>query len=132
MIRRLKGSKVYSVLRFKCPRCQEGDVFVSSNPYNLSKMFKMYEHCPHCGLKYEIEPNFFYGSMYVSYGYSVAVFVATYIIMSLIYDPGIVDVVIALAAVLLIGTPLIFRLARITWLNMFIKYNPDKRGAKLK
>jgi uncharacterized protein (DUF983 family) len=25
-----KGTKLYSVLNHKCPRCQEGDLFVSS------------------------------------------------------------------------------------------------------
>lgn len=132
MKKRLKGSKLYSVLTFSCPRCQEGAVFKDPNPYNLSKMFKMHEHCPHCGLRYEIEPSFFYGAMYVSYGYSVAFFVATYIVMNWIYEPGIWDIVIALGIILLIFTPLIFRLARVTWMNLFIKYNPEKRGPKLK
>ncbi len=127
-----KGTKVYSVLHFKCPRCHEGEVFETRNPYLLSKLFKMHENCGHCGLRYEIEPSFFYGAMYVSYGYSVAFFVATYIIMNWIYEPDIWDIVIALAIILLLCTPLIFRLSRITWLNLFVKYNPDKRGPRLK
>lgn len=127
-----KGSKLYSIFRFKCPRCHEGEVFESRNPYDLSRMFKMKDTCSNCGFRYEIEPGFFYGAMYVSYGYTVAVFVATYIIMNLIYDPSIIDVVIALAILLVIGSPLIFRLARITYLNLFVKYRPEKRGAKLK
>jgi len=32
----------------------------------------MHEHCPHCGLKFEIEPGYFYAAMYVSYAFSVA------------------------------------------------------------
>ncbi|GHE23461.1 hypothetical protein GCM10017764_04290 [Sphingobacterium griseoflavum] len=32
----------------------------------------MYEQCPHCGLKFEIEPGYFYAAMYVSYAFSVA------------------------------------------------------------
>jgi len=127
-----RGSKLYSILRFRCPRCQEGTVFKERNPYALSRMFAMYEYCPHCGLRYEIEPSFFYGAMYVSYGYSIAFFVATYVIMNIIYDPGIWEIVIALAAVLLLAAPLIFRLARITWMNLFIKYQPEKRGPNLK
>lgn len=127
-----RGSRLYSILHFRCPRCQQGEVFQEPNPYVISRMFKMHETCSHCGLRYELEPSFFYGSMYVSYAYSVAFFVATYVIMSLIYDPGIWDVVIALAVILVLLTPLIFRLARITWLNFFVKYNPDKRGPRAK
>ena len=133
MIKRLlRGSKLYSILFFKCPRCHRGAVFKDSNPYKLSRIFKMYENCSHCGLHYEIEPNFFYGSMYVSYGYAVAVFVATYVIMNIFGSPGVWDVVQVLAIVMLIAVPLVFRLSRITWLNLFVKYNPDKKGRSLK
>ena len=127
-----KGSKLYSIINFKCPRCHEGDVFLNRNPYKLGSLFQMHENCPHCELRYQIEPSFFYGAMYVSYGYSVAFFVATYIIMSWIYEPEIIHVVIALAAILLVFTPFIFRLSRITWLNLFVKYKPDRRGPNLK
>lgn len=127
-----KGSKLYSILHFKCPRCHEGEVFETRNPYRLSKLFQLNEVCSHCGLRYQIEPSFFYGAMYVSYGYSVALFVATYFVMEMLYEPKVFHVVIALALVLLLLTPLIFRLSRITWMNLFIKYNPEKRGPKLK
>ena len=127
-----KGTKLYSVLNFTCPRCHTGEVFKAKNPYNISKMFGMHENCPHCGLRYQIEPSFFYGAMYVSYGYSVAFFVATWVIMNLIYQPTVGEIVLALAIILLLTTPLTFRLARITWLNLFVKYNPNKKGPKLK
>ena len=127
-----KGSKLYSILNFKCPRCHEGDVFKSKNPYHLSKMFEMHDHCSNCGLRFMIEPAFFYGAMYVSYALTVALGVATFVIMELIYDPGVWEIVGALTAVLILGSPLILRLSRITWMNLFIKYEPERRGAKLK
>lgn len=127
-----KGTKFYSIVNFRCPRCHEGAVFEEKNPYKLGKLFKMHENCPHCQLRYEVEPSFFYGAMYVSYGYTVALFVATYIIMNWIYEPSISDIVIALAIAVLLLSPLVLRLSRITWLNMFVKYNPEKRGPKLK
>lgn len=127
-----RGSKLYSIIHMKCPRCHEGAVFPERNPYKLSKMFALHEHCPHCGLRYQLEPSFFYGAMYVSYGYSVAVFVATYVLMRLIYSPPLYHIIIALALVLLLFTPPIFRLSRITWMNLFIKYNPGRRGPDLK
>lgn len=127
-----KGSKLYSILNFRCPRCQEGAVFEEKNPYKFGSLFKMHENCSHCELRYEVEPSFFYGAMYVSYGYSVALFVATYIIMNLIYEPPIEHIIAALALVVLVLSPLVLRLSRITWLNLFVKYNPEKRGPGLK
>lgn len=32
----------------------------------------MQERCPHCRLKFEVEPGYFYAAMYVSYAFSVA------------------------------------------------------------
>lgn len=127
-----KGSKIYSIVKGKCPRCQEGAIFEEPNPYRLGKLFQMHEHCGHCGLRFELEPSFFYGAMYVSYGYSVALFVATYIIMNWIYEPSILDIVIALAVVVLLLAPVVLRLSRVTWLNLFVKYAPEKRGPKAK
>ncbi len=123
-----KGNKLYSILFMKCPRCHKGEVFKSKNPYNLKRMFEMHEKCANCGLRYEIEPGFFYGAMYVSYGFGVAFFVATYLIMEIIYDPSVWEIVIALGTVVLLGSPFIFRLARMTYLNLFVKYDPSKTG----
>lgn len=127
-----KGTKLYSILNMRCPRCHEGTVFKEKNPYKLGSLFQMHENCSHCGLRYEVEPSFFYGAMYVSYAYSVALFVATYIIMNWIYEPKITDIIIALFLVVIVLAPLVLRLSRITWLNLFVKFNPEKRGANLK
>jgi len=54
----------------KCPRCRKGPVF-EGKTYQL-KSQKMHTKCPHCGLKFEREPGYFYVSMFVSYAMSVA------------------------------------------------------------
>ena len=41
----------------------------------------MNDYCSSCGLKYKIEPSFFYGAMYVSYGLTVAIGVAAFVII---------------------------------------------------
>ncbi len=54
----------------KCPRCRVGKVFQGST-YSL-KVQKMNEFCPHCELKFEREPGYFYGAMFISYALNVA------------------------------------------------------------
>ncbi len=71
-------SILYSILFLKCPQCRQGD-FLEAHPYKLSNMNKVKEYCPKCGLKYSIEPAFYTGSMYVSYGVGIAVAVAAYL-----------------------------------------------------
>ena len=74
-----KGSKLNSILTGSCPRCQNESMYLDKNPLHFSKLLKMKEKCSHCSLKYLIEPSFFYGAMYVSYGLNVALGVAAFI-----------------------------------------------------
>jgi hypothetical protein len=67
-----------AVVQCKCPRCRKGDMY----QHNLfsTKYDKMYEFCPSCKLRFEIEPGFFWAAMYVSYALNVAELVTTGII----------------------------------------------------
>lgn len=120
-----KGSKLYSIFKMKCPRCHEGDLFINNNPYNLKTFGKMHERCSECDLKYEIETGFFYGAMYVSYAIGVAVFIALWVI-TLVLAPGLsIEWLIGLlCGALLLLAPFNFYMARMIWLNFFVKYRP--------
>ncbi|WP_417589393.1 DUF983 domain-containing protein [Owenweeksia hongkongensis] len=123
-----KGSKLYSIFKYKCPRCHQGEVFKSKSSYNLPRMFDMHEQCSNCELRYEFEPGFFYGAMYVSYGLTVALGVATYVLMQMFFEASVAQIILVLVGVLIVGSPLVLRLSRIIWMNLFIKYEPEKRG----
>ncbi len=120
-----KGSKVYGILRMKCPRCHEGDMFPNKNPYELKRLTEVNEKCSECGQKFEPEPNFYYGAMYVSYGYTVALFVASYIIGNSFLKLPVWGTIVLLAALLLLLTPYLFRLSRATWLHINVKYRKE-------
>jgi uncharacterized protein (DUF983 family) len=47
----------------KCPRCRRGELF--NTPMYGFSMQKMNVNCPHCGLKFEREPGYFYVSMFM-------------------------------------------------------------------
>jgi uncharacterized protein (DUF983 family) len=120
-----KGSKVYSIFKMKCPKCNEGDLFLNKNPYNFSDMTKMNSNCETCKQSYSPEPNFYYGAMYVSYGFSVALFVAVYIISAVFFELEIWETIGLLALVLVLLAPYLFRLSRSTYLNIFVHYDKD-------
>jgi len=63
-----KGNKLQSVFLGSCPKCQGESMYKDQNPYHLGRVYKMSEKCSKCGFKYKIEPSFFFGAMYVSYG----------------------------------------------------------------
>lgn len=123
-----KGSKLYSIIFLKCPRCHKGEFF-EANPYKLSNFNKVKERCPKCDLKYSIEPSFYTGSMYVSYAVGIAVAVAAYVLtllFSLQLSIGALFIVIVTSLVLTM--PWIAAVSKSIWANMFFKF--DKEIAK--
>ena len=120
-----KGSKLNSILTGTCPKCQNENMYVDKNPYNLRKVLKMNENCSHCGLKYQLEPSFFYGAMYVSYGLNVAIGIASFIIAFVFLKLDIKTSFISIIAALILLYPLVLRWSRNIYINMFVSYEPD-------
>ena len=120
-----KGSKLNSILTGTCPKCQEERMYIDRNPYNLSKLYKMHDHCSRCGLHYQLEPSFFYGAMYVSYGLTVAIGVAVFIIAKVYFGLELNQSFIAIIIALIITMPVTARLARNIYINMFVSYDKD-------
>ncbi|MEP2240238.1 MAG: DUF983 domain-containing protein [Maribacter sp.] len=118
-----KGNKLYSILTGSCPRCHEESMYLDKNPYHMGKIFKMHERCSHCDLKYKIEPSFFYGAMYVSYGVGIAFAVAAFVIANLFIGADLIETFIAIIITLVVFMPIIMRLSRNIWINMFVKYD---------
>lgn len=118
-----KGSKLYSILFLKCPRCHEGS-FLQHHPYKLSALNKVRDECPKCSLKYKIEPSFYYGSMYVSYAVGVAVGVAVYMLILIFgLDMGIAGIFGSIVMALVILMPYIGAVSKSIWANFFFKYD---------
>ena len=120
-----KGSKLNSILTGSCPKCQNESMYVDTNPLHLGNVLKMNENCSHCGLKYQIEPSFFYGAMYVSYGLNVAVGIAAFIISHLFIGLTLVHSFLAIIGTLLLSFPIVLRWARNIYINLFITYDPN-------
>lgn len=121
-----KGTKLYSIITGTCPVCHKESMYEESNPYVLSKIFKMHERCSHCGTKYKIEPSFFYGAMYVSYGLSVAFAVAAFIVSYVFFGGGLMTSFLAIVGTLIVFMPLIMRLSRNIWINIFLHYDKTR------
>lgn len=105
-------------------------MYVGKNMYNPSLTIKMKEQCSHCGLRYKIEPSFFYGSMYVSYGVGVALGVAAFVVFYFIFKTGMKTAFFGITATLILLMPVIMRLSRNIWINIFISYDKDWKEKK--
>ena len=120
-----KGTKLYSIFTGACPKCHQESMYENKNPYALSDVLKIKENCSQCNTKYRIEPSFFYGSMYVSYAVGIAFAVAAFVISYLIIGSNLMTAFIAIVITLVVFGPIIMRLSRNIWINMFMHYDKN-------
>jgi uncharacterized protein (DUF983 family) len=115
----VKISRGQAILRLLCPECREGKVFQGF--FN----FKMNPRCPVCGLKFEREPGYFLGSMYLSYALGGAAVVAWVLTLNSLTAWPFHWILISAALWLWLLTPLIFRYSRVAFMTFERKAFPD-------
>lgn len=95
-----------------CPRCRTGRIF--------GGLMRMNEQCGDCGLRFEREPGYFVGAMYVSYAMVLPVFCAVMAVLWIWVVPGwsLHGVLALVLAVFMPAVPLVFRYARILWIHL--------------
>ena len=123
-----KGNKLYSIIYNYCPRCHTGKFWPESNPYK--NLFVINGGnigcCKNCNLKYEIEPGFWYGAMYVSYGLTVFIAILTWLIMYILNKEMDIFIQISIISFLIIILfPVVYFLSRLIWINLFVSYNKN-------
>lgn len=117
-----------SAVEGKCPRCRKGNMF--NAPLLSFKSRKMHSHCPHCGLKFEKEPGYFYVAMYVSYVFVVAELVTAcvgaYVLTRNLESPWLY-LIVAIATALVMS-PFNYRYSRIVllyWMTPQFKFKEE-------
>jgi len=112
-----------NILSQKCPRCNEGELF-THKWYQLKNNTKMHDNCTVCGQRTQLEPGFYYGTGYVSYGLTVGFSIVTFALWIAITNIGIGDkrifwwLAIDVVALILMQ-PWLMRISRVLWLSWF-------------
>lgn len=85
--------------------------------------------CPVCGENFKREPGFYFGAAYVSYGLTVALWVAVVVALIVFDAIGLINyaffenpvttIVAGIASIILL-LPVLFRLSRSIWIHMFV------------
>lgn len=127
-----KGSKLYSIFTGKCPKCHEESMYLNPNPYVLHDTLKIGDKCSNCQTKYRMEPSFFFGSMYVSYGVGIAFAVAAFVISYLFIGSSLTTAFIAIIGTLIVFMPFIMRVSRNIWINLFMHYDENLAKKQIK
>ena len=103
--------RLRAILLLRCPRCLQGRVFRGRLAMN--------ETCPVCGLRFQQEPGYFFGAMYVSYPLAAIILGAfTFLIRAWLPPSWSYNVALALPIPpFLLLVPAIFRYSRVIWLH---------------
>ncbi|MDH5365634.1 MAG: DUF983 domain-containing protein [Cyclobacteriaceae bacterium] len=113
-----------AIIESKCPKCRKGDMFAYSIGI-ISKFTRMNEYCNVCGLRFEVEPGFFIGAMYISYAVTVSILFITGIFMWLFDITDLLFFITSVFVIIVTLLPFIFRYSRVLFLHLFggIKYD---------
>jgi len=109
-------SVAYAIVKGKCPRCGQGTIF--------QRFFVMHPQCPVCGLKFQREPGYFLGAMYISYFLSLVCLLAFFLpLHHFVHQP--LSTVLGVSVLLYLPlAPFVFRYSRIVWIYIDRSIDP--------
>lgn len=109
----------FAIINAKCPQCREGDMFMHKW-WQISKFVKFYQHCPNCNLRFDREPGFFHGAMFVSYAMIVAMVTTIWFVLYFIFNNPVFEIYIyTIVFSNIILLPILFRYSRVLYLYAF-------------
>ena len=128
-----------AILRARCPKCREGKMFCEPNPYRLKTVNMMPNCCAVCKQKFIPEPGFYFGAAYVSYGLTVALWVAVWVALHTfgalgwIVFTGFLDqpefFLLTGVCSLIVTLPPLWRLSRVIWIYLFVEFDENRKGS---
>ncbi len=114
-------SGVKALFGAKCPHCREGKLFpVSVTSYR--KLSEVNKKCSVCGANFNSEPDFFYGAMYISYAFSVALIITVLTAINvLVTKPELWMYLTTIVVGNILLMPLMLRYSKVIYLNLMSK-----------
>jgi uncharacterized protein (DUF983 family) len=119
-----KGTKLYSIIKLKCPRCQMENLFTNPGLIVFSRILEMPDKCPHCKQNFKLEPGFYTAALWISYPIALVIFIPLIVLgFSLESLNGFFKFIYPLIVIFsfILQIPLM-RIARAILLNMSIDY----------
>ncbi len=111
-----------AILRGLCPRCREGHIFRGP----LFWISRMNPSCPVCGLRFEREPGYFLGAMYISYAMAVPVLVGFLVLFIWVLHVKWNHALLFAALCLVPFAPFLTLLARVIWIYFDRTVDPGR------
>jgi hypothetical protein len=118
------------IVKMKCPHCGKGHLFVNETPLSFNKLGQVKSECSECGTNFNPEPGFYFGAAYVSWGLTVAMWVAILVALKVFNAVGIIEFgflthpktfLLTGIGFTIVLFPFLFKLSRSIWASSFIK-----------
>lgn len=110
-------SAIVGIITEKCPKCSKGKVFSRKGNPLLFQMPRMNENCSECGHKFEKEPGYFFGSMFVSYALVVGEMIVFFLLVHL-FIKSFVTILILISLLAILLSTFNFRMSRMAWMYL--------------
>src|SRR5581483_12509884 len=110
-------------LRLRCPICGHGRLF--------RYWMIMHERSPHCGVKFEREPGFFLGSIYINYGLTALIVAVAYPLLLFVWNVPERRLLLAAVTFTVLFPIMLFPWARSLWLGFDQWHDPREGEAEL-
>lgn len=111
--------RLVSLLKGKCPQCEKKDIFKSKGNLLALQIPEMHKNCEACHFKFEKEPGFFFGAMFVSYAVTAAEFIAAFVISHFIFGLSLLMSFLVVVTISILLSTFNFRLSRSIWIYIF-------------
>ena len=109
-----RASTLTAILKGLCPRCRMAPIFRGSRLW----LAPMHERCSACGLKFEREPGYFLGAMYISYAMAVPLLVGFLALFWWLTPWSWGSILLASGLALLPFAPALTLFARVLWIYL--------------
>ncbi|MDP2039603.1 MAG: DUF983 domain-containing protein [Algoriphagus sp.] len=106
----------FAIASANCPQCREGKLF-SVSILSFRKLSDINKNCKVCGANLNPEPDFYYGAMYISYAFSVALVITALTAINVLVDVPKLWMYLSLVVVLnILLLPLMLRYSKVLYL----------------
>ncbi len=134
-------SPLKATLTFQCPACRKDSMYENPSLYTWNKIGKTKKHCTHCKTDLQPEPGFYFGAAYVSWGLTVATWVAVLVALKTFALLGWIEFAFLTHPITFLVTgiitslvifPYMFRLSRSIWSYWFIAFSEEEEVKEVK
>lgn len=113
----------------KCPQCREGKLF-SVGILSYFKLSEINKSCPVCSANLNPEPDFYYGAMYISYAFSVALVITALTAINVLVEvPELWMYLVTVVVLNIVLLPAMLRYSKVLYLYGLgkLSYRGDKK-----